>query len=211
MTSKIHRSVRGFLGDQKGTLSVEAAIVMPLLFWAITATFTFFHGYKAQTSAYRANYTISDILSRETVQIGQGYLDGLHNVYQYMTLARTEGTWLRLSVVRCLADCTTSARDLDIMWSRTTNGARELENADISFWKPKVPWVPKGDSLILLETSSNYSPPFTNFLLSFPDRTLVSHSVTRPRFAPQLLWTGMSVGDDGIVVIDEIPDDGAPI
>ncbi len=210
MRFNVLKSVRGFLNDQKGTLSVEAAIVMPLLFWAITASFTFFHGYKAQTSAFRANYTISDILSRETVQIGPSYLSGLHNIYQYMTLARTEGTWLRLSVVRCLDECALDTRTLDIMWSRATNGARELENEDVAFWEPKVPWLPKGDSLILLETSSNYSPPFTNFLLSFPDRTLVSHSVTRPRFAPQLLWEGMSIGDDGIVIIDEIPEDGSP-
>ena len=167
------KSARGFWGEQKGSLSVEAAIVMPLLFWAITATFTFFHAYKAQTGAYRANYTISDILSRETSQIGPGYLSGLHNVYQYMTLAQTEGTWLRLTVVRCLDKCTQDDRELDIMWSRSTNGARQLANVDVDFWEPKVPWVPKGDSLILLETSSNYEPPFTNFLLSFPSRTLL--------------------------------------
>ena len=210
MLGKIITAIKGFSREQKGSLSVEAAIVMPLLFWAITATFTFFHGYKSQTSAFRANYTISDILSRETVQIGPSYLSGLHNVYQYMTLARTEGTWLRVSVVRCLDLCTQDDRTLDVMWSRATAGARQLENSDVGFWEPKVPWVPKGDSLILLETSSEYSPPFTNFLLSFPDRTLVSHSVTRPRFAPQLLWEGMSIGDDGIVVLDQIPDDGAP-
>ena len=57
MRFNVLKSVRGFWKDQKGTLSVEAAIVMPLLFWAITASFTFIqapHNRQAQPRAFVA-------------------------------------------------------------------------------------------------------------------------------------------------------------
>jgi len=196
MLHSIQSTCRRFRRDQKGSLSVEAVIILPLLFWAITATFTFFHTYKAQSAAFRANYTVSDILSRETGEIDSDYMRGLHNLYQYMTFAKTAGTWLRVSVFHCTDNCDQSDRTLSLLWSEGTNGARDLDASDYAHWDPLVPWMVKGDSVILVETSNHYDPPFANFLMSFPERELVSHSVTRPRFAPQLLWEGMNAGDD---------------
>jgi len=197
------KGIRGLVDEQRGSLSVEAAMIVPLLVWGIVAMFTFFHAYKAQNAAYRANFTISDILSRETEEIGFDYLRGVHNVYQYMTFAETQGTWLRVSVVRCLSKCDMDTRNLDLVWSFGSNGARSLEQADFAHWEPLIPWLPKGDSLILLESSSIYTPLFPNFLVSFRERNLVSHSVTRPRFVSQLVWNGMNNGDDGQAQTDD--------
>ncbi len=197
------RGFRGLLTEQRGSLSVEAAMIVPLLVWAIVAMFTFFHAYKAQNAAVRANYTISDILSRQTDEIGFDYLRGLHNVYQYMTFTQTEGTWLRVSVVTCKSSCDKTTRNLDMVWSHGTNGARDMDNGDISFWEPQVPWLPKGDVVILVETSSQYKPLFPNFLTTFQERAIVSHSVTRPRFVSQLVWTGTTNGDDSKAQVDD--------
>lgn len=50
------------------------------------------------------------------------------------------------------------------------------------------PWV---------ETSRQYIPPFANALVSFTERDLVSHTVTRPRFAPQLCWNNVCANSGG--------------
>lgn len=182
----------GFLRDERGTMSIEAAIIIPILFWAICATYTFFQVYKVQNATFRANYTISDLISRETGVMDASYMRGLHNVYQFMTFATTSDTWIRVSIVNCKSNCTNlSSRNLDIDWSFGTNGARELTNGDLSFWEDKIPTLLKGDALILLETSSTYTPMFEKIVPGFSTKTLVTHSVTRPRFTQQLVF------DDG--------------
>lgn len=201
---------RGLMNEQRGSLSVEAALVVPLLVWGIVALFTFFHAYKAQNGAVRANYTISDILSRQTEEIGMDYLRGLHNIYQYMTFTKTSGTWLRVSVVTCTDMCDQDTRKLDLVWSRGTNGARNLDDADFALWEPLVPWLPKGDIVVLVETSSQYKPLFPNFLVSFQERPLVSYSVTRPRFVSQLVWNGTTDGDDASAQTDDSMDSSDP-
>lgn len=190
-----------FRSDQKGSLSIEAIFAFPMLLWAATATYTFFDAYKAQNATYRANYTISDMLSRETEAIGTPYMLGLAKVFRYMTHANPTDSWIRISQVQCVDDCTDgSARDLQMEWSHGTNGSRSLTDADFSHYNALIPLLAEADRLILVETSLLYKPPFANALVSFPERDLVSHVVTRPRFAPQLIWddTGYDPGDGGL-------------
>lgn len=201
------RSLRGLTAEERGSLSVEAAMVVPLLIWGIVAMFTFFHAYKAQNAAFRANYTISDILSRETEEIDFSYLRGMQNLYQYMTFSQTADTWIRVSVIQCTDNCEEDDRTLKIDWSMGTNGARSLTDVDFDLWEPMTPWLPKGDSLILVETSSQYNPLFPKFLVTFQKRALVSHSVTRPRFSGQLVYAGLNDGDDDIAQEDDNQND----
>jgi hypothetical protein len=188
---RLFQKVRGFFNsDERGSLSVEAVFAFPMLFWAATATFTFYDAYKAQNTSYRANYTISDMLSRETNPVNQNYIDGLNRVFRYMTHTGPESSWIRVSVVQCTANCgNETTRELSFVWSHSASGARSLTSADVPFYKTKIPLLPAGDRLILVETSRQYIPPFASALVSFAERNLVSHVVTRPRFAPQLLWS----------------------
>jgi len=178
-----------FRSDQKGSLSVEAVFAFTMLLWAATGTYTFFDVYKAQNASYRANYTISDMLSRETDSIGTAYMNGMFKVYRYMTKADVNNSWIRISQVQCLDDCDDGdARELEMEWSHGANGARDLTAADFAFYNNLIPLLAQSDRLVLVETSMLYSSPFSSSLVSFPDRDLVSHVVTRPRFAPQLIW-----------------------
>lgn len=189
MISQFFKKSLGFRSDQKGSLSVEAVFAFPMLLWAATATYTFFDAYKAQNASYRANYTISDMLSRETDAIDWNYLNGIYKVYRYMTFAPVDDSWIRVSVVQCLDDCEDGEnRELEMEWSHGANGARSLTDVDFAFYNDLIPLLAQSDRLILVETSMNYKPPFASALVSFAERDLVSHVVTRPRFAPQLLW-----------------------
>ena len=180
--------MRSFLRkDEHGSLSVEAVFAFPMLFWAATATFTFFDAFKAQNTSYRANYVISDMLSRETAAIDINYLNGLHKVFRYMTHTGVENSWIRVSEVTCTANCSDeNTRVLQWYWSKGVNGARDLDSADLTFYRSKIPLMAYGDHLILVETSREYRPPFAAALTSFAARNIVSHVVTRPRFAPKL-------------------------
>ena len=200
----LKRTLYKFGFEQTGSLSVEAVFAFPMLAWAATATYTFFDAYKAQNASYRANYTISDMLSRETVDINIDYLNGLLKVFRYMTYGHEDGSWIRVSVVKCNSNCADqNTRDLEFEWSKGASGARDLEEIDFLHYGDLIPLMPTGDQLILVETSIDYKPPFANSLVSFPERKLVSHVVTRPRFGPQLGW------DSEYVSTDDGHDDGS--
>ena len=188
MFFKIFKPFRTFNDDQRGSLSVESVLVFPLLFWAICATYTYFHAFKVQNAANRANYTISDILSRETGGVTAGYIDGMHNIYEYMTRNRDGQTWIRVTVVTCRSSCDKPTRNLNLEWSYATGGASAYQKAEVSSLDAYVPNLPKGDSLILVETSSLYKPMFQGMVPNFGNRNLVSYSATRPRFTQQIVW-----------------------
>ena len=193
---KVFRKKSRFANDEKGSLSIEAVFAFPMLFWAATALFTFFDAYKVQNASYRGNYTISDMISRETEPIDQTYVDGLHQVFRFMTHTGPETSWLRVSVVKCNSDCgDEAARDLEFVWSHSAGGARSLTAADLPFFADKIPLMAFGDPLILVETSRQYRPPFASALVSFAERNLVSHVVTRPRFANQVCWETCVTGN----------------
>lgn len=187
----IQRTFRFFRNDQTGSMAVEAVLAVPMLFWAATATFTFYDAFKVQNASFRANYTISDMLSRQTEEIDQDYLDGLHQVFRYMTQSAVENSWIRVSVVGCYDECTDEEnRVLEWEWSHGVNGAEDLDDDDLVLYRDRIPLMATGSKLILVETSRQYIPPFANALVSFVERDLISDVITRPRFAGQLCFDG---------------------
>lgn len=189
MTLSIKSVMTRFRKDQTGSLSVEAVIILPLLFWAICATYTYYNAFKVQNAVNRANYTLGDIVSRETGTVTPDYVTGLHNLYQYMTRAKDENTWIRVSTVTCKRRCDKDTRVLRINWSYGTGGAHSLKNSEIRSVEEMIPLLPKGDSLILVETNSVYKPLFKGMVPTFGDTNMASYSVTRPRFAQQIVWS----------------------
>lgn len=198
MIVKFFRKTISFRKDQRGSVSVEAVFAFPMLLWAATALYTFFDIYKAQNATFRANYTISDMLSREKEAIDVNYLNGIYKVYRYMTRADPDNSWIRVSQIQCKNECDDLAfRELEMEWSKSVNGARSMTNDDFTFYNEHIPLLAQSDRLILVETSMLYQPPFSNALVSFPARNLVSQVVTRPRFSPQLIWDDTGYDSSG--------------
>jgi len=183
-----------FRRDEDASLSVEAVLVLPLLLWAFLATYTFFDVYRAKNLALKANYAISDLLSRETNPIDMSYLLGSEKVFKYLTQA-TDESWLRVTVVYCNDDCDQSNRELRQDWSRATDGLPTYEDEDVmSALEPIIPWIASGERVIIVETGVEYEPPFSQNLTGIGARDFVDIVMTRPRFAFQLCWDGVNCG-----------------
>ena len=90
-------SVQKFIRSETGSLSVEAVLMMPMLFFALTAMFVFFDAYQIRNTTGKAGYTIADMLSRETFPINQTYLDDTRSVFAF--LARSD-----VRACLCLSD-----------------------------------------------------------------------------------------------------------
>ena len=92
--------IRGFLQDTKGTASVEAAIIFPVVFWAYAAMFTYFEAYRAQAVAEKTAYTISDMISRETLAITPQYMTNARKIYMDLSGQSPGETALRVTLLR---------------------------------------------------------------------------------------------------------------
>ncbi len=194
LVSRIPGPLRRFAARDDASLSVEAVLILPLLLWSFLAVYSFFDVYRIKALALKANYAISDVLSRETNVIDMNYIIGAERLYEYLTRS-DDGAWLRVTVVHCTADCGESYRVLERDWSRATDNLETYSNDDImAKLEPIIPWVAAGERVIIVETAMQYQPPFSQALTGVGPRILTDVVMTRPRFAPQLCFDGVGCG-----------------
>ena len=128
-------------------------------------------------------------------KLGYTYLNGAENLYQYLTQSG-DSSWLRVTVVTCTEDCDVEAdRTLEVDWSRATDGLDTYDNTDVmGGLKAIIPLMAEGERLIMVQTSMQYDPPFSEALTGIGARTFTDTVLTRPRFAPQLCFQGVGCG-----------------
>jgi hypothetical protein len=174
---------RRFLSDTAGSATVEAVLMLPLLCTFYVGTFVWFDAFRVQNTNLKAAYTISDMISRETVPIDATYLNGLNTVFDYLTYSN-HPTYVRITTVKCTEDCDDdSARVLEICWSWATPGRTAHTETTFASFEDKIPLMPLGDTVIFAETFMAYEPPFN---VGIGPQRFENFIVTRPRFAPEV-------------------------
>lgn len=149
-----------FARARDGSLSVETAIILPLLCMVYVGSFVWFDAFRMQNINLKATYTIADMISRESEGVDQDYFDAMEKIYDYLTYGDYP-TQLRLSIIECTADCgDEDLRVLEVCWSKATTGRAILKTSDIQFNSDIVPLFPKGDEIIVAETFMSYTPAF---------------------------------------------------
>jgi len=194
VTSSLLRAARHsidrFRRDEEASLSVEAVMVLPILLWAFLATYTFFDVYRAKNLALKANYAISDLLSRETMTIDMNYLLGAEKVFKYLTQS-DDTAWVRVTEVYCNDNCADPSRDLKRDWSKATDNLPTFNDDDVmDHLEPIIPLIATGERVIIVETGVGYEPPFSQGLTGIGSRNFVDIVMTRPRFAGWVCWQG---------------------
>ena len=179
-------SVKAFLtkfrDDTRGTVAVEAAIVLPMLFWAFLATALFFDMFQTRSTTEKAAFTVSDLLSRETVAIDDTYLESMYDLFQSISkLDDVNG--MRVSVITW--DSVNAKYTLD--WSEGVggNGVLGLTETQLAGLADNLPDLVGGERLIVVQSWGKYDPPINVGLGVVDMDTFV---FTRPRFAPLLAW-----------------------
>lgn len=169
--------------DAHGSVTVEAVITLPLLIWAIGATYEFFEVHRYQSARDKASYTIADMLSREMMPITPTYMDNAKIVFDTIANDNTQNA-LRVSVIKYDTD----ADEYLVKWSevRGTSLLRALSTPDVETAHAKLPKMAGGEELIVVDSLAVY-PAMFNVGLSDGMR-VSTHVVTSPRFAPQINW-----------------------
>ncbi len=175
---------KGFARNENGSLSVEAVFAIPILVWAITATFVFWDAFKTMNISQKAAYTVADMVSREEDPIDGDYMTSMHEIFDFLA-GEAGASALRVSVVTFTTNATTNADELKLVWSKGVNLA---EYTDLSVIRDRLPTMALGEQIIVVETEQEWSPAFAVGLASYRFREV---ALARPRFTPQMCW------DDG--------------
>jgi hypothetical protein len=170
--------LRQFARDMRGSVTVEAVIALPFLFWAMLAMLVFFDAYRQSSLNVKAAFTIGDMISREVDPITPAYLDGALQLFDELARTATPPR-MRVTVVYFNQSQNRFYRD----WSQQRGGVPILTDADLVNMRNRLPMVPNNERLILLETWSDYNPPFN---VGIKRQDLYNFVFTRPRFAPQV-------------------------
>ncbi|MCY1127259.1 pilus assembly protein [Frigidibacter sp. RF13] len=199
-----------FHHDDEGSVVVEGILITSFLTWWYVASFQYFDAYRQKNTNLKAAYTIADMLSRETgptsddpdaAEVNQTYVNGLNQMFDYLSNAR-EPTWIRVSSV--YFDENDDKYHVD--WSSTSgSGHPIMTTAAIQNYKNSIPVLPRGGSVILVETFMDYEPMFA---IGLDEQTFSTFITTAPRFASCLPWQtyGCGIDANGNWTNPDIPD-----
>lgn len=174
--------VRGFRSEERGSVAVEAVVILPMLFWTFLALFATFHSYRSYSVNQKAAYTIGDMISRETNPIDPTYIEGAHELLMYLANGRSEDTSIRVTSVQY--DAANDRYDRD--WSESYGYMPPATNGEVAGWDNALPVLPDNEFVMVVETFLKYDPPFNTGLA---DQEIHNFVFTRPRYAPAVLWS----------------------
>ena len=176
---------RRFRADTAGSGTVEAVIILPMLFWWFITSFQFFEAFKERNVNIKAAYTITDMITRETVPVDAVYIKGMDAAFEYLTIS-DEKTWIRVSSL--VMDV--NLKKLQVQWSQATDSKPKLKNEDLIELGKQVPIMTDGDTVIVVETHSSFQPIFD---IGLNNLWFDQFVVMRPRFLPKISYTGGDV------------------
>ena len=172
--------LKRFLHSERGTFTVEAVVIFPLLVWAYTAMFVFWDAFKTQNINLKATYTIADMISREQEEVCTSYFDGARSIYAFLNSGDSNHR-LRVTSVRRIATPGGGTTPTYEFWSYATTGLSPYTSS--AQFASIVPMMAVFDSVIIVTTATDWQPVFNAGLGAM---TLSETVVTSPRFAPQI-------------------------
>lgn len=180
-------TLRKFLKRDDGSLSVEAVIILPVILVVFMATFTYFDVFRAKSQALKANYAISDLLSRDD-NVTPVEMQGAGKLFRYLTQSSNK-SWVRATVVWCKKRCNKPNRRLVVAWSRGYNQSERLTTAEVrAHYNDKLPKMYQGEYLLMIETAASYAPPFNGEWHGIYPMYMTDLVVTKPRGAPKICY-----------------------
>ncbi len=170
--------LRLFRADTEGSGTVEAVIVLPMLLWWFITSFQFFEAFKERNVNIKAAFTLADTITRQNTDVDMTFINGLDAAFAYLTTS-DEQSWIRVTSIKKDLD----TEELEVIWSKATDSKPDMDGAMLTLVKTQIPVMNPGDSVILVETHSSFSPIFN---IGLNDMWFDQFVVMRPRFKPEI-------------------------
>lgn len=164
---------RAFLRDERGSLTIEFVLWVPLLgFWFALSCATF-DAYKSRNEAAKAANTIADIITREQ-QVTDDFLDDIYALEQRLLPRVPAGHELRVTSILFQDDA------YSVHWSSVRGPGTQQPMTSEQLENLTVPTMADGDSIILVEINVPWEPILSVVVLE--RRSWSFDIVARPRF-----------------------------
>lgn len=179
------RFTRRFGRKEDGVMAAEVILTFPVFAFCIIGMYTYWDAFRSLNTAQKASYAISDMITREGRPVNDAYLQGLHDVLQYMV-----GPDLPVRV-RFTSITFSGVRDrYEVVWSRSPlNEMAEHTTDSIAGIRDDIPILADGDSIVLVETQVDFTPAFGEtpaYFMKVGQQEFENFIVTRPRFVPRI-------------------------
>lgn len=173
--------IADFVRDERGNVSIETVIVIPLLLFLTTAGLTYWNAFNSNSRTAKVAYTIADIMSRHDA-VDNLDMQYLFNLGNKMLPGSVFDRTLRITSI-CMQDGL-----YRVMWSYSAANDTNillppLAEADIPF--ALMPTMKPQDSVLLVELSGSWSPQFMEVGLGTSRWN--NQLVVRPRFANKFI------------------------
>lgn len=179
MPTSLPMRLRGLRADERGAVSIETTLILPILVFLYLMTYAYFDAYRQQGLLTKAGYAAADMLSRQTAEVGPDDMEGLRNIVAFMS-ASGDDTWLRISEIE-----PQGPDQYDVRWSYATGGNMKLRESYVPRIAPKLPELASGERIVVVETFTLYEPPFS---VGIPNEVLHTVSPARSRYGGPLAW-----------------------
>lgn len=182
MTALLRRPLlraRRFWDDTRASLSVEAAIILPILCGLYVAGYQYFDSYRRETQIFKATAAVADLLSRQPGVVSPVDLDGLKNVFEKLIFAED------MSFMR-FTEISRRTSGIETIWSWATDGQPEMTTARLQGYLNKLPPLVEGERVVVVE-SYTYDSPF--FAVGLKDRIIPNFTTTKPRYGGCIAFT----------------------
>lgn len=166
------RLLASFLRDRSGVAALEFVLITPILAIMLFGSITAFVMVREDQTAKMSTYTASDMISRQA-KVNDSYLNFVYALFLNVSNRAASDAGLRITSV------TKHGATVKVDWSFAKLPLQKMKDPMVPL--ARLPKFNDGESLMITETTLNYSPIFQ--LLGWEDGTRYNISVTRPRFA----------------------------
>lgn len=175
-----------FRDDCRGIAAMEFALVLPMLSFLVFGGYAIFTMVNADRAVTRSAMVVSDLVSR-----AQSMSDAERDTFMAIAeslsgdLASDSSFGVTITSVSNTFD-SFGNYDLTVDWSFANTPGLELDDSDLGLFD--IPFVPEGESIILVDINVDYSPMY--FESQIGSVSIGETSMRRPRFVPLVAYTG---------------------
>ncbi|MGA0539410.1 TadE/TadG family type IV pilus assembly protein [Neotabrizicola sp. VNH66] len=169
----LHR-LRRFRDEEDGIIMAEFLLLLPLLIWAFLALFIYWDAFRTINESQKASYAVADLISRQN-DVPLSFVNGMDDVMEMM-ITNSPNVKVRITSVEWDRDDNRHY----VLFSRSPgNEMPSLTTAQMVPLRGKIPIMADHDSVVIVETETDYKPLFD---VGIAPQTFTNFVVTRPRF-----------------------------
>ncbi|PIB24695.1 hypothetical protein BFP76_05795 [Amylibacter kogurei] len=173
--------LKRFGRSESGTMTVEAVLMFPIMYWLIIFGPVLFDIVREKTSVVRNSFTIADIISREE-NVTEETMEFYESMFASL-MPQSSRTGLRVtSIVRDEVN----PDDYDVRWSHGNISDRPEIASRLDEMDELIPFIEPGESILYVEGFQTYSSvisySFAGWNLGWRDKELGHNLFIRPRY-----------------------------